>query len=279
MSTSEGFWNYSGRLLRKLVRDAAPWARDNIVVGVLMIVAPPVCVFFRDRKHIIDWEMAKAAIFLYAGIFAIYSVVHLARTPWRLDQARQCDLERSHSEYSHLETEVQRLRSQAEDQRPILEVQVLETLFEKAKYPREVFLNVRLKNQRPNTSCTVTSYALEISIGGIEYASRRIVHDLGDYLLANEPKNSSERVFHELFEDVTAGITHTDPIEYGAPREGWIHFRFDAPAMLPEFCPIESMILKVCDPFDSETQVRIPGAYSPSRHAEWRHTPVKVTFL
>lgn len=79
---------YRLRFWKRFVRDATPWARDNIVWGVVVLVVPPLAAYFRDPHAQIDWPLIKNALWLYGFAFLIYALVHLCRTPKKLDADR-----------------------------------------------------------------------------------------------------------------------------------------------------------------------------------------------
>ena len=86
---------YYKRLRKRLWKDAAPWARDNIVWAVLGVVVPPLALYLHDSHAQIDWPLIKIAIELYGFALAIYFLVQLCRTPKKLDgdrDAREIEL-------------------------------------------------------------------------------------------------------------------------------------------------------------------------------------------
>ena len=46
--------SYYLRFWRRFIKDATPWARDNIVWGLIVLVLPPLFVYFRNRHAQID---------------------------------------------------------------------------------------------------------------------------------------------------------------------------------------------------------------------------------
>lgn len=79
---------YHKRFWKRFFKDATPWARDNILWGVLFLVVPPLIIYARDRHAPVDWVPIRATLILYALAFAIYALVHLCRVPKKLDQER-----------------------------------------------------------------------------------------------------------------------------------------------------------------------------------------------
>ena len=89
------FRAYYGRFFRRLVKDAIPWARDNIGFAGFMLFAPLVVVYFYDRNHAIDWELVETTLWTYSVTLGVYLAYHFARTPWKLDAERSQDLQRA----------------------------------------------------------------------------------------------------------------------------------------------------------------------------------------
>lgn len=81
--------SYFQRFWSRFFRDAAPWARDNIFWGLLVLLVPAVFVYFRNRHAQIDWNVIESTILLYAVALFIYIVSHLCRTPGKLDADRE----------------------------------------------------------------------------------------------------------------------------------------------------------------------------------------------
>lgn len=80
--------SYYARFWKRFFSDATPWARDNIVWDVIVLVVPPFAAYLRDRHTQINWALIREALWLYAFAAAIYILVHLCRTPKKLDLER-----------------------------------------------------------------------------------------------------------------------------------------------------------------------------------------------
>jgi hypothetical protein len=80
--------SYYLRFWRRFIKDATPWARDNIIWGLIVLVVPPLFVYFRNRRAQIDWTVTKSTIWLYLIFLSAYILVHLCRTPAKLDADR-----------------------------------------------------------------------------------------------------------------------------------------------------------------------------------------------
>jgi hypothetical protein len=82
------FWRYWKRFLARLWKDAVPWARDNILWAVAVLVIPPVVARLL-YKNSVDWQFIRLTLYLYGIVFGAYLVLHFVRTPWKLDTERQ----------------------------------------------------------------------------------------------------------------------------------------------------------------------------------------------
>ena len=91
------FQAYYSRFARQLWRDAGIWARDNFLWALLMVVMPlGVAALLHLGKQ--DWQFLRITIACYAALFLLYLAVHWARTPWKLDQVREQEIERKQAE-------------------------------------------------------------------------------------------------------------------------------------------------------------------------------------
>jgi hypothetical protein len=90
MASLEPLDPYSARFRKRFFADAVPWARDNIVWGVVVLIVPPLAAFLRDRSHaLIDWVRIKNSLELYGFAFAVYALVYVRLTARRLDADRE----------------------------------------------------------------------------------------------------------------------------------------------------------------------------------------------
>lgn len=85
------FGSYQRRFWSHFVRDATPWARDNIVWGVVVLIVPPVVVFLQNRTASLDWETIRVTLWLYLVALVVYVAAHLIYTTWKIDQEREQD--------------------------------------------------------------------------------------------------------------------------------------------------------------------------------------------
>jgi hypothetical protein len=79
---------YYRRFEERFRQDATPWARDNILWGVVVLLAPPVAVYLHDRHAPIEWGLIKTTLWLYGLALGTYALVHLCRVPKKLDDER-----------------------------------------------------------------------------------------------------------------------------------------------------------------------------------------------
>lgn len=98
------FGQYCIRVAKRLITHAAPWARDNIAFGVLVLVIPPLLVYSRDHSHPIDWMMLGATLRLYALCLGVYVVFHLVRAVWKLDAENKAELLALNSQLEKLQS-------------------------------------------------------------------------------------------------------------------------------------------------------------------------------
>jgi hypothetical protein len=83
--------SYYLRFWKRLLKDATPWARDNILWGCAALLIPPLLVYLRDPHAKIDWSVIESAIWFYAVTFTLYVLVHVCRIPKKLDDDREAD--------------------------------------------------------------------------------------------------------------------------------------------------------------------------------------------
>jgi hypothetical protein len=84
----EPLQSYYLRFWKRFRDDATPWARDNIIWGVVVLVVPPLAAYVRNPRTAIDWELIRTTFWLYALTFTAYVLVHLVRVPKKLDRER-----------------------------------------------------------------------------------------------------------------------------------------------------------------------------------------------
>jgi len=85
----ETLGSYYTRFWKRFRRDATPWARDNVLWGVVVLVVPPIAAYLRDRHKEIDWVLVKNALLLYAFAFAVYILAYLRLTARKPDDERE----------------------------------------------------------------------------------------------------------------------------------------------------------------------------------------------
>lgn len=80
--------SYYPRLWGRFLKEAAPWARDNIGWGALFLVVPPAVIFFRDPHVHIDWTLIVVTLRLYGLALLFYVSAQLFRMAKKLDEDR-----------------------------------------------------------------------------------------------------------------------------------------------------------------------------------------------
>jgi hypothetical protein len=110
---------YYSRFARRLWQDAGSWARDNVLLALVMVAMPlVVAALLRLGKQ--DWQFLRITIACYAALFLLYLAVHWMRTPWKLDQAREQEIEGKQAEITAFrEKAVPRFRVSEVIARPI----------------------------------------------------------------------------------------------------------------------------------------------------------------
>jgi hypothetical protein len=79
---------YYRRFRKRLFEDASPWARDNIIWGIVVLVVPPIAAYLRNPHAPIDWDLVRNSLILYAFAFMVYILAYLRLIPKRLDDDR-----------------------------------------------------------------------------------------------------------------------------------------------------------------------------------------------
>jgi len=79
---------YCEKLWEDELRHAAPWARDQIGWGIVVLIAPFLLAFFVLGRHI-DWPLLWTSLIFYLIAFIIYGGVQFVRAAWKCDLARQ----------------------------------------------------------------------------------------------------------------------------------------------------------------------------------------------
>lgn len=86
LASSDGtFLEYVSRVLKRLNKDAASWARDNIFWGIVMLLAPLAVLYWQQKT--IDWGLVQTTLWIYLAAFVIYLCIHLNHTPQAMGDA------------------------------------------------------------------------------------------------------------------------------------------------------------------------------------------------
>ncbi len=98
----ESLESYYTRFWKRFRKDAEPWARDNILWGIVVLIGPLLAARLLHRHLLVDWELVYTTLGLYAVAAVIYAAVHVCRVPKKLDTergAREAALARGLSDY------------------------------------------------------------------------------------------------------------------------------------------------------------------------------------
>jgi hypothetical protein len=127
-----GFATYYARFGRRLWRDAAPWARDNIFWGIALLVIPPVAGLILHRTSSVDWDFIRLTLYLYGITFLVYLLGHVIRTPWKLDRDGQREIMTAQTALLSCERKIY-------EGRPQLTLSVIDRAIQKLNGPNLVF--------------------------------------------------------------------------------------------------------------------------------------------
>ena len=90
----ESGMSYWVRFIRRLTRDSAPWARDNILFAGAMAIIPAIIAYVFDRAHVIDWPVIRLTLWMYLATLLVYAAYHTLRTAQKLDAEHLAEIER-----------------------------------------------------------------------------------------------------------------------------------------------------------------------------------------
>lgn len=79
---------YYRRFCKRFLKDSVPWARDNIVWGLIVLIVPPLAALLHNPRFNVDWVLIRNTLLLYAVVLAFYLVVKMAFTAKNLDNDR-----------------------------------------------------------------------------------------------------------------------------------------------------------------------------------------------
>jgi hypothetical protein len=102
---------YRARFWQRFRTDATPWARDNIVWGLIALIAPSILAYASNRHTQIDLELIRNAIWFYAASLLIYVFVHLWRTAAKLDADRSATERRLLAELAYRDVTIVKLQT------------------------------------------------------------------------------------------------------------------------------------------------------------------------
>src|SRR5271165_1301327 len=88
---NSNFTSYLQLLWQSHIRQAVPWARDNLVWGILVLLLPPITALSIFKRKI-DWPPLWASVAFYAVALCIYVGVYFVRAAWKMDVQRQLEI-------------------------------------------------------------------------------------------------------------------------------------------------------------------------------------------
>ena len=80
--------SYAKRFWKRWYSDGKDWIANNVLLGIVMLIVPPIAVYLGNRNAAIDWHLVGTTLLLYLFVFAVYACVHLCLTPAKLDADR-----------------------------------------------------------------------------------------------------------------------------------------------------------------------------------------------
>lgn len=103
------FWSYCKRFSKQLWRHCFSWTRDNIVIGLILLLAPPTIGILQHHSLSPDWKQITIAVYVYIGLFVLYVLYHLPRTAWKLDVESQQETEKMQAAIEKKDAEIESL--------------------------------------------------------------------------------------------------------------------------------------------------------------------------
>jgi hypothetical protein len=129
VASDSTFTSYYFRFVKAFFFDSVAWVRDNVFLGLLLLILPPVLAAY--YYHVApDWLLPRLTFYVYLAILSLYLLVRLIRTPWKLDAARQQEIESCNAEG---EQRVQELNTTIEDKAAAIQTLEMET--QKLRWP------------------------------------------------------------------------------------------------------------------------------------------------
>jgi hypothetical protein len=80
--------SYPRRFLKRYLKEATPWARDNIVWSALVVIVPPLAEYLNNPRTTVDWNLFKNTLILYGFALVVYVLARLPFTARHLDDER-----------------------------------------------------------------------------------------------------------------------------------------------------------------------------------------------
>jgi hypothetical protein len=221
--------NYFRRWRAVMWRDAIPWARDNILWGVAVLVIPPLLTYLHDSGHSIDWVVISLTLQLYVAAFVIYVLWQSGRAVVKLDSdchEQLLDAQRT--------SELERARHT----RPEIVPEVLFGLWDVEEPRRSIFtflyIYVRLTNH-VNVDTLITKYEVLVNATGRSglIPGTAVEMQSGGVLIApNVPglphcaRDAEGRQVAD-FSSIWTAVRQLTPLKKGIHAEGWLKVPFE----------------------------------------------------
>jgi hypothetical protein len=158
------------------------------------------------------WALCSCVIFIFLTINGTYRA-----------------LLRRHRAESALREQIALLTQQMENRIPNLHLEVWEVLIIRHLMSAEVFVDASVANSTPDTQGAVRQFTLALEIAGKTLEAQKNRTDLDDYRLIDRSdiKMGLIQPFRfTLLADLASSMNSRNPVLYGVPHRGWIHFSF-----------------------------------------------------
>jgi hypothetical protein len=103
---TQQYWN---TLWTVHLRKAAPWARDNILWGIVMFLSPPIAALFIQGHVQIDWSIVITTLILYASSLLVYATIQICIAARKADAQKQEKINLQSTEIASLKEKLESL--------------------------------------------------------------------------------------------------------------------------------------------------------------------------
>lgn len=209
-------------------RDSVPWARDNIVWGALILVAPPIAAYLHHPTPPVDWLVVRTTLWIYLGSLVLYILVQSFRT------ARTLVLESDTlllAEGNRLEQAI------AENARPSLAVELRALFWEpgeqagNTRFVFRVFAYVFVTNRnKPETLLKAAFLSFTTSDGARHTQSTeppvgyKYIGHYTHFRTGGEVERDHK--MHTPYTELMGEVNSDNPLRQGIHRVGFLAFAF-----------------------------------------------------